>query len=113
MQFLRASLLAVLGASALFAIACGNSTTSATTVSSLSVTGTAPAVGATAQFNAVAMMGDGSTEDVTSLATWSSSDTAVATASATGLVTGVAAGSATLTATYQSISASDAIVLAP
>jgi len=113
MQFRRASIAAAICAAALLAAACGNSTTSSTTVSSLNVTGTAPAVGASAQFNAVATMADGSTQDVTSQATWSTSNAGVATVSSTGLVTGVAAGSATVAATYQTISASDSIVLVP
>ncbi len=112
MQFRRAIVFTVMWAAALFAVACGNTTT-ATTASALSVTGTAPAVGATAQFKAVATMSDGSTTDVTSQATWSSSNAAVAAVSSTGLVTGVAAGSATVSATYQTISASDSIVLTP
>jgi uncharacterized protein YjdB len=98
---------------ALLAIACGNSSTSATTVSALAVSGTPPAVGAAAQLTATATMGDGSTQDVTSSATWSSSNGAVATVSSAGVVTGVAAGSATIAATYQTVSATDAIVLAP
>jgi uncharacterized protein YjdB len=113
MQPRRTGMLAVTCAMALFAIGCGNSSTSATTVSSLNVTGTAPAIGATAQFTATATMADGSTQNVTSLATWSSSNSAVATVSSAGLVTGVAAGSTAVGATYQTISASDAIVLAP
>lgn len=113
MQFRRASTAAVICAVALLAAACGNSATSSTTVSSLNVTGTAPAVGASAQFNAVATMADGSTQDVTSQAAWSTSNAGVATVSSTGLVTGVATGSATVAATYQTISASDSIVLVP
>jgi len=98
---------------ALFGIACGNSTTSATIASSLSVSGTAPAVGGTSQFNATATMADGSTQDVTSQATWQSSDTAVASVSSAGIVTGIASGSVTVSAVYQTLSASDTIVLAP
>jgi len=98
---------------ALFGIACGNSTTSATVASSLSVNGTAPVVGGTSQFKATATLADGSTQDVTSQATWQSSDTAVATVSSAGVVTGVASGSVTVSAVYQTLSASDAIVLVP
>ena len=82
-------------------------------VSSLNVAGAAPAIGATAQFTATATMADGSTQDVTNQAAWSSSDSSIATVSSSGMVTGVAAGSVTVAATYQSVSASDAIVLAP
>ena len=103
----------VVVATALLAMACGDSSTSATTVSSLAIAGAAPKVGATAQFSAIATMGDGSTQDVTSLATWQSSNVAVATVSSTGLVTGVGTGTVTVGAVYQTVSASDAIVLAP
>jgi len=50
---------------------------------------TAPKIGATAQLTATATMGDGSTQDVTTLATWQSSNVAVATVSSTGVVTGI------------------------
>jgi hypothetical protein len=103
----------VVVATALVAIACGDSSTSATTISTLAITGTAPAIGATAQFSAIATMGDGSTQDVTSLATWQSSNVAVATVSSAGVVTGVGTGSVIVNAVYKTVSASDAIVLAP
>ena len=104
------TILAILCGTALFAIGCSSST-SPTTVSSLAVTGAAPVVGATAQFTATATMADGTTQDVTTQAAWTSSNATVATVSSTGLVTGVAAGSASVAAVYQSVSASDAIVL--
>jgi uncharacterized protein YjdB len=98
---------------AMFAIACADSTTSPTIVSSLSVSGTAPVVGGTSQFTATATMAGGATQDVTSQATWQSSNTAVATVSSAGVVTGIAPGSVTVNAVYQTLSASDAIVLVP
>ena len=50
-------------------------------------------------------MSDGTSQDVTSLATWTSSNTLDATVSSTGLVTGVADGSGiVITATYQNVS---------
>ena len=96
-----------------FAAACGSSTTTPSTLTSLAVTGTAPSVsaGPTAQFKATATMSDGTTQDVTSLAVWSSSNTADATVSATGVVTAVAPGSVSVTATYQNTTGSDAIVI--
>ena len=107
--------LAIVIALAGFAAACGGSSTptTATTVSSLSVTGSAPSLsaGPTSQFKATATMSDGTTQDVTSTAVWSSSNSADATVSATGIVTAVAPGSVTVTATYQSFSASDQIVI--
>lgn len=54
----------------------------------------------TQQLTAIATMGDGSTQDVTSIATWSSSAPSIATVSSMGLVTAIASGTATITATY-------------
>ena len=53
---------------------------------------------ATQQLTATLNMSDETTQDVTSTATWTSSDEAVATVSTGGLVTAVAEGSATITA---------------
>jgi len=103
---------AILCGMALFAVGCSNST-SPTTVSSVTVTGTAPAVGATSQFTATATMGDGTTQNVTSQAAWTTSNASIATVSSTGVVTGVGAGSVSVAAVYQSVSGSDAIVLVP
>jgi hypothetical protein len=111
MQLRRVSVLAIVCGMALFAIACGDSTTAATSASALSISGTAPAVGATSQFKATATMADGSTQDVTSQASWSSSNATVATVSSTGLVTGVASGSVTVAASYLTVSASDPIAV--
>ena len=88
----------------------GQSATSPTsvTISALTISGnsTFTAVGQTAQFNAAATMSDGSSRDVTSLATWQSSSPAIATASATGLITATATGAASITSSYQGKSAS-------
>jgi Big-like domain-containing protein len=93
--------LAALGA------ACGSSTpTAASTVSSVTISGTAPAVGSASQFTATATLSDGSTMDVTGLASWSSSDTSDVIVSTSGVVTGVAAGSAIVSATYSSVTGS-------
>src|SRR5690349_1668004 len=62
------------------------------------------APGATAQLSAAAAMSDGSRVDVTSTATWSSSDDNRATVSGGGLLTGVSEGAVTVTARYQSAS---------
>ena len=66
------------------------------------LTQTAEAVGETAQFIAIGTEGTGLTEDLTSLATWQSSDPTVATVSTStpGLVTAVSSGTATITARY-------------
>jgi len=111
MQVRRKSSIAIAVGFALLALACGGSTTSPTTPSSIAVSGAAPIVGSTAQFTATATMSDGTTQDVTSQATWQSSDAAIATVSATGAVTGVGAGTASVTATYQSVAGSDQITV--
>jgi uncharacterized protein YjdB len=96
---------------AMIAAACGSTSTSPTTVSSIVVTGAGPAVGGSAQFTAVATMSNGTTQDVTALSTWVSSNTSAATVSSSGLVTGVAEGAATVQATYLSVSGTDAITI--
>ena len=94
----------------MFAAACGSST-SPSTVSSVAVTGAVPAVGAQSQMVATATLSTGTTQDVTSSATWQSSNTAVATVTSSGLVTGVAAGAVQITATYQSVSGVDSLTI--
>ena len=90
--------------------ACGSKTpTTPSNVSTVTVAGTAPAVGSTAQFVATAIMNSGTTEDVTSSATWTSSNTAVAVVSSTGLVTAVGSGSAVISATFSGIAGTDPI----
>ena len=111
MRVRRASAIAVAVILAVVVGACGSSSTTPSTVSSIAVNGTAPAVGATAQFTAVATMLDGTTLDVTSTATWTSSNTADATVSSTGLVTGIAAGTVLVQATYLSVTGADQITL--
>jgi uncharacterized protein YjdB len=107
----RASAVSFVLALALIAVACGGTSTSPTTVSSIAVTGTAPVVGATTQFTAIATMSNGTTQDVTSLSTWQSSNTSSATVSSSGVVTGVAEGTATVQATYLNVSGTDAITI--
>ena len=83
----------------------GAPTLPSATITSLSITGSPPAVGATSQYAASVLLASTSTvEDVTTLATWQSADTTVATVSKIGVVTGIKAGSTTLTATYNGTS---------
>ncbi len=56
--------------------------------------------GSSAQLTATAVLSDGTTIDVTSKATWTSSDPSVATVSAAGLITAVGPGTTTITCTY-------------
>lgn len=60
--------------------------------------------GSTKQFTAIGTYSNGATLDITSAATWTSSNNAIATVGVTGLVTGVGVGPATITATKGAIS---------
>jgi uncharacterized protein YjdB len=75
------------------------------TLTSITVTPSNPsiAVGGYQQFTATGNYSDGSHQDLTTTATWSSSYPAVATINTTGLATGVSAGNTTIAATYGSI----------
>ena len=55
--------------------------------------------GATQQFTALGYFNDGTTSDVTTQVTWTSSDTAVATINSNGLATAVGPGTTIITAT--------------
>jgi len=101
MRFRIITLLTVLLAATIFA-ACG-STTAPSSLASITLTGTAPAVGGVSQFTATGALSDGTTQDVTSTATWMSSDTSVVTVSSTGVVTGVGAGPASVFATVGAV----------
>jgi len=99
-------LIALVGASA-----CSNSATSPSTVTTIVVTGTAPAVGATSQFTATANLTNGSTQDVTSTATWTTSNAAYAKVSSSGVVTGVAPGSVAIDATYSGVTGGTSVTV--
>ena len=97
--------------SAATAFHCGGSsspttptTPAAVTVNSVAVSGTATLTGKgqTSQLTATASLSNGTTQDVTSQATWQSDNASVASVSSSGLVTANAEGEATITATYQS-----------
>src|SRR5438270_293833 len=89
--------------------ACGSGSTSTPsapstpTLSSVGVTGTTPAIGASSQFTATANLSNGTNQNVTNQAAWQSSSTSVATTSSSGLVTAVGAGEADIRATYQNV----------
>lgn len=83
---------------------------------SLSSIAVAPAnnnipVGQIKQFTATGTFSDGSTQDLTSSVTWSSSAANFATITSSGMVTTVAAGSTTITATMGSKSGSTGLVV--
>ncbi len=69
-------------------------------------------VGGTEQLSATATLTDGSTLDVTNMATWSSSNSQDAVVSA-GLVSGLSAGSVTFTASIDGLSAQTVIQVLP
>jgi hypothetical protein len=89
---------------ALGVVACGSQSTpiAPATVASVAVSGTAPSLGASAQFTATATLSNGTTQSVTSQATWASSNTSVATVTA-GTVSALTPGDSDITATYQNV----------
>lgn len=87
----------------------------ARTVTAVSVTPATVnvALGVTQQFSALATYSDGTTGEVTSSATWTSSATTVATISASGLASTKSQGSATITAQDGSVSGSANVTVGP
>lgn len=75
-------------------------------VSSVAVSGGPSLSSAFFQLTATARLSDGTSQDVTRSATWSSSNTSIATVSSIGAVTILANGDVDLTATYQGVSGS-------
>ena len=81
-------------------------TVTSATLSSVSVSATSPAIpnGFTEQLTATGIFSDGTNFNITTQATWSSSNNLVATVNNTGLVIGVGPGTATITATITATS---------
>lgn len=107
---------------AVLAAACADSGTTSTdgptgpsspTVTSVTISGTLAItnIGQTSQLSATAHFAKGTTQNVTSQATWSSSNVAIATVTAGGLVTSTGVGDATITASYQSVSGSTRVTV--
>src|SRR5207248_5502518 len=69
--------------------------------------------GTTQQFRATGTYTDGSTADLTSSVTWSSSDPSLATVDANGLATGVGVGTATVSATSGAVRGSAFMQVTP
>jgi uncharacterized protein YjdB/N-acetylneuraminic acid mutarotase len=90
----------------------GSMSLNVASITSLTVTPANPsvAVGAGQQLTATVTLSDGSTQDVTSSATWSSSNNAVVivgnTSGSQGLAIGIATGTTNVNATYANVSAS-------
>jgi uncharacterized protein YjdB len=80
---------------------------------SIAVTPVNPSIakGSKQQFTATGTYSDGSTQDLSSTATWSSSNASVATISGTGLATGVGAGTSTIQAASGSVSSSTSLTV--
>jgi uncharacterized protein YjdB len=81
------------------------------TLTAIAVTPPTPAVlqDTTQQMSATASYDDGSVNDITSKAIWSTSDASKATVSSSGLVTGINPGSATITASSANVSGSTTV----
>lgn len=90
-----------------------NLTVSTAPLASISVTPANPSIANTTsqQFTATGTYGDGTTQNLTSLVTWSSTNTNVANVSASGLATGVGVGTTTIGATYASMSGSTGLTV--
>jgi trimeric autotransporter adhesin len=113
----RVLLISVVAVTA-FLSACGGgsqSTSSNPVLQSLQVSGASAqlAVGQTQQMKATGTYSTGTSQDVTSSATWTSSDSTVATVAAGGLVTAKAAGSCSITAKIGSVTGSFNVTVAP
>jgi hypothetical protein len=70
----------------------------------IKIFGAVPGVGQTSQFTATQTLSNGTSQDVTTLATWSSSNPAVATVTRDGLFKLLQMGEVNITATYQGVS---------
>lgn len=80
------------------------------TLSGLTITGLdALRTGFFSDYTATATLSDGSTQNVTTQATWSTGNASVATAEANGRISGQTHGSTTVTATYQGRTGSKAV----
>src|ERR1700722_13189308 len=83
----------------------------AQTVSSLSITPSAPAVniGGTTQLTVTATYSNGSSSNISSGVSWSTADTRLVNVSGSGLVSGIASGNVGITASYQGHTASTSV----
>jgi len=101
---------------ALMASGCGGSGgTAASQLKSISVTPHSSSIplGPSQQFTATGAYGDGSSQDLTTKVTWSSSNPAVATTSPTGVATTVGMGTATVSASMNSVTGTASLTVGP
>jgi len=68
-------------------------------------------VGITKQYEAVGTFSDSSTQDITSLVTWESSNTNFATIDETGLATALTSGSVTITGAWQGVNSNTTLLV--
>jgi hypothetical protein len=89
--------------------------TPSATLSAIAIAPTNPTiqVGGTEAFTATGTYSDNSTQNITSLVTWSSSNAPVASINATGVASGVAGGTSTITATLGSVTNSTKLTVQP
>ena len=89
--------------------------TATATLTRITVTPANPSIlaGGTQQFTATGTYSDGSTQNISSQATWNSSSLAVATVNAGGLATAVLAGSTTISTTLAGVTGSTALTVQP
>ncbi len=99
----------IIGQTSLAVQCTGNQTLES--ISVLPTNPTIPQIGQTTQFAALGTLVQGGQMDLTSTATWSSSDTQVATVSATGLATAVSCGTSTISAESQSVVGSTSLTV--
>ena len=85
------------------------------TLQSIQVSGTSPSVvaGQTLQLKATGSYSDGSTKDITSTATWSTSDNSIATVASGGMLTAKASGQCSVAAKIGTIGGSLPITITP
>ena len=88
-------------------------TVTAATLSSIAVTPVNPVIapGSTQQFTATGTYSDGSTQNLTGSANWSSSNASVATITSAGFASGVAPGASTISATSGTVSGSTTLTV--
>jgi hypothetical protein len=91
------------------------SATPPATLSSIAVTpaGQTIQIGSTQQFTATGIYSDGSTQNITSQATWVSSNAGVATISSAGLATAIDPGNTTISAALDSVSGGTSLTVQP
>ena len=98
-KLLLVAVLAILGA----LTACGDAHLPLLTSIQVSPANSTIGIGQTQQFTALGAFSDGSSKDLTSLVTWSSSNTTAAAISASGLALGQGKGSSMISATFKTV----------